>query len=272
MPGLSSHLLNAHCLNLDDYILKTFKNLTLGFKPHKCSFCERAAKPLIEYNIKDESYRMSYPDGYMCFDPECRDGICVKFFGKPYTNCVKEYEHIGANTEFLAMRYDLPIDQVKSKMKQRPGYRIPRESTTSLEGYIARYGEKIGRMKYGERCEKISKTMKIEWWIEKYGIAEGTKRYQARFTKAYDATKDITHSKNQYALFEKLKNADSNWKDERYAGGCARVDMLNDKAGVIVEYFGDYWHCNPAVYKKDFYNRSIKKTAAEKWSADESRF
>lgn len=48
--------------------------------------------------------------------------------------------------------------------------------------------------------------------------------------------------------------------------------MMNNKTGVVIEYFGDYWHCNPAIYGKDFYNKSIKKTAAEKWEADKIRF
>lgn len=117
VPGLSSHLLNAHCLNLDDYITTYFKNLTSDFKLHKCSFCENNAKPLIEYSIKDETYRLSYSDGYMCFEQKCRDGICMRFFGKPYVDCVRQYEHIGAKTDFLALKYDLPVEQVKARLK-----------------------------------------------------------------------------------------------------------------------------------------------------------
>lgn len=106
--------------------------------------------------------------------------------------------------------------------------------------------------------------MKIEWYIEKYGLEEGTKRFQERQGRLLNASSDITHSKNQYAVFEALKQIDSSWQDERYAGGIAKVDMLNEKSNIVVEYFGDYWHCNPAVYDDDFFNKNLKCTAKEK--------
>lgn len=37
----------------------------------------------------------------------------------------------------------------------------------------------------------------------------------------------------------------------------------------IVEYNGDYWHCNPNLYEKEYYNISIQMTANEKWKFDD---
>ena len=39
----------------------------------------------------------------------------------------------------------------------------------------------------------------------------------------------------------------------------------------IVECFGDYWHCNPSIYEGNFYNKSIKLTAKEKWEKDKNK-
>ena len=36
----------------------------------------------------------------------------------------------------------------------------------------------------------------------------------------------------------------------------------------VIEYFGDYWHCNPAKYAPDYYNKSLAMTAEEKWAQD----
>lgn len=36
----------------------------------------------------------------------------------------------------------------------------------------------------------------------------------------------------------------------------------------IIEYNGDYWHCNPEKYDSDYYNQSLHMTAEEKWTKD----
>ena len=149
-------------------------------------------------------------------------------------------------------------------IKHNPDYVIPKESTTSLEGFIARHGKTKGTRLYNQRRKKIARSLTIEWFIEKYGLEEGSKKFQERFNNFISASKDIIHSKNQCAIFEALKQIDPSWQDERYAGGIAKVDMLNEKNNVVVEYFGDYWHCNPDTYDDDFFNKNLKCTAKEK--------
>lgn len=39
----------------------------------------------------------------------------------------------------------------------------------------------------------------------------------------------------------------------------------------IIECFGDFWHCNPALWPAERYNGSLHLTAAEKWARDASR-
>lgn len=52
--------------------------------------------------------------------------------------------------------------------------------------------------------------------------------------------------------------------------GKYNVDFLvNDK--YIIECHGDFWHCNPTMYAKDYYNRGKKKTAEEIWKRDADR-
>ena len=49
------------------------------------------------------------------------------------------------------------------------------------------------------------------------------------------------------------------------------VDIYVPSKKLIIECFGDYWHCNPSRYAADYYNRGKKKTAAEIWKRDEKR-
>ena len=50
------------------------------------------------------------------------------------------------------------------------------------------------------------------------------------------------------------------------------VDEADDSRKIAIEFFGDYYHCNPRIYKPDFYNTTLQMTAAEKWAYDRRRF
>lgn len=39
----------------------------------------------------------------------------------------------------------------------------------------------------------------------------------------------------------------------------------------IIECFGDFWHCNPALWPADRFNGSLRMTAGEKWARDSER-
>lgn len=49
------------------------------------------------------------------------------------------------------------------------------------------------------------------------------------------------------------------------------VDFVKEETKEIIEYHGDYWHCNPNLYPPTYFNSSIGMTAEEKWKYDESR-
>jgi len=40
---------------------------------------------------------------------------------------------------------------------------------------------------------------------------------------------------------------------------------------IIIEAYGDYWHCNPQIYKEDYFHKDMKITAKEKWEKDATR-
>lgn len=53
--------------------------------------------------------------------------------------------------------------------------------------------------------------------------------------------------------------------------GSMQVDECNENLKIVIEYNGDYWHCNPKKWKAEEYNSAIKMTAGEKWKADIAR-
>jgi G:T-mismatch repair DNA endonuclease (very short patch repair protein) len=45
-------------------------------------------------------------------------------------------------------------------------------------------------------------------------------------------------------------------------------DVYIPSLNLIIEYFGDYWHCNPSKYQSDYYNVKKGKYAWEIWEYD----
>ena len=40
-------------------------------------------------------------------------------------------------------------------------------------------------------------------------------------------------------------------------------DIFIPKLNLVIEYFGDYWHCNPKKYEENYFNKNKKMTAKE---------
>jgi hypothetical protein len=56
-----------------------------------------------------------------------------------------------------------------------------------------------------------------------------------------------------------------------YNIGSKSVDYYLPEYNIAIEYYGDYWHCNPKRYNFDFIHPQIKMTAEEIWSKDKKR-
>ena len=48
------------------------------------------------------------------------------------------------------------------------------------------------------------------------------------------------------------------------------VDLLV-KGRIVIECFGDYWHCNPRIYAPDYDHALLHMRAEDKWKRDEQR-
>ena len=49
------------------------------------------------------------------------------------------------------------------------------------------------------------------------------------------------------------------------------VDIFIPEKSLVVEYFGDFWHCNPVSWNENDYNKRLHTTAGEKWRRDKER-
>jgi G:T-mismatch repair DNA endonuclease (very short patch repair protein) len=48
-------------------------------------------------------------------------------------------------------------------------------------------------------------------------------------------------------------------------------DFLLPELGVVLEYYGTYWHCDPRKYERDYYNQKKQRSAQQIWDYDRLR-
>jgi hypothetical protein len=82
------------------------------------------------------------------------------------------------------------------------GKTVLTKSKSSLEGYIIRYGEELGRLKYKE--DSARKSNSLEATIGRYGEEEGTNRYNARIQAQSVASTGRTASDETKKLMSDL--------------------------------------------------------------------
>ena len=79
-------------------------------------------------------------------------------------------------------------------------------------------------------------------------------KFFLELSELYDKKDNIYFGKHEYML--------------TYDGKVILPDFLDVDNKKIIEFYGDYWHCNPKFYNESFYNVSKQKTAKELWEID----
>ncbi len=159
----------------------------------------------------------------------------------------------------------------------------------SINYFIKKYGEDDGRIKYETFCQKMIKSSSREGVIERYGEEEGERRWKENIDRLLKASNiGKTASKISQELFWKIYNLiDINEREECEFFELSEKEftfyVYNDNINFIkvdfkfknyiIEFYGDYWHCNPNKYKED--DKAPKttkiKTVKDVWEKDKSR-
>lgn len=173
------------------------------------------------------------------------------------------------------------------------------KSARTLENFVNSYGEEEGIQRFTDYIENhytytsvkywvkqgmteeeakahISKIQKrdINHFIDKYGEKEGLERY----LKANELK--IRNSKGfsgiEIEVYEYIKTIFPDTVSQFRVKHISRpIGYLSDiyipEINLIIEVFGDYFHCHPKFWGPDDYNKTIQLTAQERWNKDKIR-
>lgn len=139
-----------------------------------------------------------------------------------------------------------------------------RQNTVSLKSFQRKYGEKEGLKRYNERNKKWQTTLNNKSDEEKERIY---KLKVEGFAKAHR-----NKISNEETFILNLLEKHFNIKIERqfeinYNNKTYLFDGKYDN--ILIEFNGDYWHCNPLFYKSNYYHEIRESTANEIWNYDD---
>ena len=192
----------------------------------------------------------------------------------------KRKENSPYSIEYYKKRFpDKSLEELEVLRKKFVSGRkyIKENHSNTLEYYTSRgHTKEEAKVLLANR----QRTFSLDKCIEKYGEENGKKIFESRQAKWL---KSLQH--NFMTLGES--------RSSKSQGEIELIKMICDKLGIdvptkqkyicgedhnyaydfeynhkIIEYNGDYWHCNPQIYSSDYIHKTTKLTAAEIWKKD----
>jgi len=154
-----------------------------------------------------------------------------------------------------------------------------RITSTQVEWWLNKgFSKEEAKIKLEER----QSTFTLKKCIKKYGEVEGTKKFNTRQTK----WKKSLHE--NFAKYGDSRSPSSKFASSIITELCKHLkievpkkekwihDVENDRAysydftykKKIIEFNGDYWHCNPLCYESGYFHKSKGLSAKEIWEYD----
>lgn len=120
-----------------------------------------------------------------------------------------------------------------------------------------------------EKYRKMSRDLMRSNWdngiLDRKEISE-----QMKETHRRGKIKSVITSKKEKEIIKEIRQL--GYKPiHSYRVDSKICDVYIPSLNLIIEYFGDYWHCNPKKYESDFFNKKKGKFAWELWDYDKKK-
>lgn len=215
-------------------------------------------------------------------------------------NCIEFWQKKGFSLEESKLKAKSVMDEIHRKnsikFKNDPE-KYASKYPTKIEYYLKKGISKEDAIKI---ISENQSTFSLKKCILKYGVEKGTEIWQKRqdcWQKSLDSKTDEEkiqirlkklfnrsgYSKISQKLFWEISNnypdneiffEEKNKEIIRYnktANRAFRIDYLDSTLKKVIEFNGDFWHCNPEKFDENYNHRVMKKTASEIWALDKEK-
>ena len=168
------------------------------------------------------------------------------------------------------------------------GLKIYHDSrAVTKQGMIKKYGKEIGLEKWNKYCERQRYTCSLEYFIKEYGNYIGKEKYnnfcEQRVCSGGWKTKSFSNiSINLFNIIKEILNNHHIYNQilygehEKYINNYEKefgykLDFYDKTKNLIIEFQGDYWHCNPNQYNESYFHEVKNLYAKEIWEYDKNK-
>jgi len=241
---------------------------------------------LIQYR---EKYKLSKSD---CVSKQfsmgsklTKDNFIIKYNkeeGLKKWNVYCSRQALTKTFEYKQQKYGWSKEQFNEYNKSR---------AVTKENMIKRHGIIDGIKKWDNYCKIQSYVgCKLEYFIEKYGKKAGIEKYnEINLKKAIgggisrislsnisqelfdNIFKHIPIDKNDYIFYGNHNKEYYIWYTINGIKRIGFLDFFDLKTKKCIEFYGDYWHCNPKIYNESFIQTHTQLLAKEIWEKDKKR-
>jgi very-short-patch-repair endonuclease len=183
--------------------------------------------------------------------------------GKTYHFCEKCSKRLARHTK--GKRCAKCRDRIG---KQNPFFEKQHTFETRQKMVASNKDRKPETYKGGLRNPEVSRQIQKRYWA-RLSSEEKAERLRTFIVAGQKHNKKSSQTRIENLVADLL--SDSNYMVERNVQiGRYNVDFLVNKH-LVIECLGDYWHCNPNLFQANYYNKSLKMTARDKWAKDAKR-
>lgn len=222
------------------------------------------------HGIKSSEYKIRFN---LIKEPEkCKQCNCNLSEFNTSGYCNKHRDRSGTNNPFYGKKHtEKTINLIKSKnsAKTKELWQDPIYRERVIEGATGKKRSNEfkenqrkntqNQMKDPKQIELRRKSMKKSWENGVIPLSERTSMNSSI------AEKEILKYLIDYLPDELVENKTLRVNNKYYFPDI----VINNK--IIVEYFGNYWHCNPEIYDEHFIAERTKELAKDRWYKDKYR-
>lgn len=246
-------------------------------------------------------YKIAYPNAKLVDDSLAKNTAVTE------SNLVKKYGVSEGKQKWQEYKQKQAYSNSYEYKKQKYGWskkdfeEFNKSRAVTLKNLIQKYGEIEGAIRWQNYCERQAYTNTVDYFVEKYGKNRGIEKYKEvckeksqsieNICKRYDCDVDTAviilqgrisknnHISNSEKLFvEELErfieqDLDYSYKTKQYCvygnNKANFYDIVHNNRAI--EYNGDYWHCNPKTFAKNYHHSVANKLAKEIWQEDTNK-
>lgn len=240
---------NYQCI---EYWMKKYPNLSI-------EECEKLRKERIQKGVNKR------PDNTGANNPSSKQNTSeeVRKQNSPYS------------LEFYKKRYpdltDEEWEKLRSEFISKRKY-VKENHSNTIEYYLSKgYSREEAKRLLSER----QRTFTLEKCIQRYGEEEGTKIFNERNEKWAKKMSENFNKGNSFAQSILAKTILAELKELFPELECefviSRYSFDGKYKNKLIEINGDYFHCNPELYQRNFYNKVVGKLAWQIWEKDKKK-